>query len=192
MKKILIGGIAGGVVLFIWSFLTWVILPLHEPSLHKIPNEDAAISALQSNLDEHAVYIFPKGPGPSADQASEDAWMKKMKRGPTGMIIYDPRGTDPMMPHQMVIGLILDILSAMIVVWFLSRSTALGSQFIGRVAFCSMFGIFVSIFDHLMTWNWMGFPGDFVHAMMIDAVLGWILAGVAIAALVRMPRPAVS
>ena len=74
MKKILIAGIAGGIILFIWSFMAWVLLPLHEPTMHKIPNEEAVIAALQSNVTAKGVYIFPKSPGMSADKATMDTW----------------------------------------------------------------------------------------------------------------------
>ena len=188
MKKSIIGGIVGGVILFIWSFLAWVIMPLHEPTLHQITNEDAAISALQSHLDKRAVYVFPKNPGMAADKAASEAWTEKVKRGPSGLIVYEPSGTNPMMPGQMLIGLILDILAAWVACWFLARSIALNAPYIARVAYCGMFGIFVSVFSHLMAWNWMGFPVDYTSAMIIDSMLSWVLAGLGIAAVVKAPK----
>src|SRR5437867_9728046 len=166
--KSIAGAVVGGCILFAWSFLAWTMLPLHEPTMHKIADEDAVISALQPQLNDKAVYFFPKGPGMSENNAATEAWTAKMKRGPTGMIVYNPSGSDPVMPRQMVYGLILDILSAWIVCWFLMRSTAMNSSFMSRVVYCSMFGIFVSVFAHLMSWNWMSFPRDFTTAMVID------------------------
>lgn len=188
MKKTVVGGIVGGIILFVWSFLAWVLLPLHEPALHQITNEDAAILALQPLLNEKAVYIFPKNPGTSSDKAAMDAWEAKLKRGPSGLIVYDPSGSDPMMPGQMIIGLVLDILSAWLVCWFLIRSTAFNASFVSRVAYCGMFGLFVSLFSHLMNWNWMGFPVDFTSRLIIDSLLGWIIAGLGISAVVKMPQ----
>ncbi len=185
MKKMLLGALVGGIILFIWSFAAWVFLPLHTPHLHGIPNEDAVISSLKSSLDKEAVYIFPHNPGMGADSASMDSWTKKMKRGPAGLIIYTPSGSDPVMPGQMVVGFILDILSAAIVSWFLLRSTALSSSYVARVMYCGMFGIFVSFFTHLMNMNWMGFPLDFTTGLIIDGIVGWILAGLGIAAFVK-------
>src|SRR5271169_1543206 len=135
MNKMLLGALVGGIILFVWSFAAWVFLPLHTPHLHDIPNEDAVISSLKSSLDKEGVYIFPHNPGMGADSASMDSWMKKMKRGPAGLIIYTPNGSDPFMPGQMVVGLILDIISACIVAWFLLRSTALSSTYFTRVTY---------------------------------------------------------
>ncbi|HEV8538006.1 MAG TPA: hypothetical protein VGR15_03690 [Bacteroidota bacterium] len=191
MKKTIVGGIVGGIILFVWSFLAWVLLPLHEPTLHQIPDEDAAISALQPLLNEKAVYVFPKMPPMGADQATVDKCIAKIKRGPVGMIVYDPAGSDPMMPGQMAVGLIVNILSAWVVAWFLIRSTAVNASFISRVAYCGMFGVFVSLFAHLTNWNWMGFPVDFTSRMVIDALLSWIIAGLGIASIVKMPKEAI-
>jgi hypothetical protein len=185
--KSIIGGIVGGVILFGWSFLAWVILPLHEPTLHKISDEEAVVSALQSHLGEKGVYALRKNPGMN-DKAAMDAWTEKVKRGPNGLIAYDPAGSDPMMPGQMAVGLVLDILAAWIACWFLARSIALNAPYLARVAYCGMFGVFISVFSHLMAWNWMGFPVDYTSAMIIDSMVSWILAGLGIAAIVKAPR----
>jgi hypothetical protein len=187
MKKTLIAGLVGGVILFVWSFLAWTVFPLHEPSLHRMTNEDAVIAALQPQLRDKAVYMFPKGPGMSADKATMDAWTEKMRRGPTGLIFYDPQGSDPMMASQMVIGLILDILSAALIAWFLARSTAMTASFLARAAYCAMFAIFVSVYTHLMSWNWMGYPVDFTVGLILDGIIGCFLAGLGIAAIIKPP-----
>ena len=92
----------------------------------------------------------------------------------------------PMMPAQMVVGCIISLLSALLASWLLSRSTAVASSFISRVAFCGTLGIFLSVGTHLLNWNWMGYPLDYTTAMVADAVLGWLLAGVGIASVVKV------
>ncbi len=72
-----------------------VILPLHEPTMHKIPNEDAVIAALQSNVTAKGLYIFPKSPGMTADKATMDTWEQKLRRGPMGSVGYDQRDLTP-------------------------------------------------------------------------------------------------
>jgi hypothetical protein len=188
MNKSVLGAIAGGVILFIWTFLAWTALPLHGPTLHQIGNEEEVIAALRSHLDKKAVYLFPGSPGAGADKAAQDAWEEKVRRGPNGYIIYDPAGADPFMPMQMLYGLILDILSAWVVCWFLARSVALNASYTGRVAYCAMFGLFSALFTNLMAWNWMSVAVDYTSAMIIDAIVGWILAGLGIAAIVKAPR----
>ena len=191
MKKILIGGIAGGVALFIWSALAWTVLPLHKPSMHSIPNEDAVISALKTNIGTKGVYLFPALPGSTGDTPAEqpsaamESATRKMQQGPVGLIVYDPSGTDPFMASQFIVGLILDLVAAFLAGWFLSRSTALASSFFSRVMFCGVLGIFVSLASYLPGWNWMGYPMDYTTAMVADTIAGWLIAGIAIAAIVK-------
>ena len=140
------------------------------------------------------MYFFPGMPhadgAPSPE--AEKAWTEKYQRGPTGMIMYDPQGTNPMMPMQMVTGIILNILSALIVAWFLSRSTAVASSYIARVAYCGMFGVFLMLASQLLSWNWFHEPNDWAAGLIIDDLVAWLLAGLGIAALVKKPAGAFS
>ncbi|MBI4548255.1 MAG: hypothetical protein HY707_09760 [Ignavibacteriae bacterium] len=187
MKKIILAAITGGIILWVWGFLAWVVFPLHKPSIRNISNEDAVIEVLRTNMDAKGVYIFPGMPA-DYNQASMEAYTQKYMRGPMGMIIYDPQGSDPMMASQFINGLIIFIISAFLAAWFLSRSTAAASSYFARVLFCGMLGIVVSVFTYLSAWNWMGYPLDYTTAMMIDAIVGWLLAGFGIAAIVKVAK----
>ncbi len=93
-----------------------------------------------------------------------------------------------MMTGHMAGGVLLDILSALVVAWFLARSTAMTSSYFSRVVYCGMFGVFVAVFTHLMNWNWMGFPMDFTSGLIIDGIVGLLLAGLGIAAIVNRQK----
>jgi hypothetical protein len=157
-------------------------------------NEDAVIAAMQTSMDKKAVYVFPSmpkfEPGTTSDQrkAATEVWSQKYQRGPTGMIIYDPSGSERMMPVQMIVGFVLEILIAFLAAWFLLRSTAAASGYFARVVYCGMLGIFVSFVTHLTNWNWMGYPFDYTTAWIFDNVVGWLLAGLGIAAVVKLPK----
>ena len=187
MKQVLIAGVVGGLILWVWGFLAWAILPLHTPSMHNIQTEDPVIEVMQNSMQTEGVYVFPAMPADMSDEAGHEAWVSKHKRGPVGMIIYNPDGSDPMMPSQMVVGFLIFVITASIAAWFLSRSTAAASPYMARVAYCGMIGIFISFISHLTAWNWMGFPFVYTSAMMIDSVLGWLLTGFGIAGIVKAP-----
>ena len=66
--KILLSGILAGIVMFIWTSVAHMALPLGEAGLREIPNESAVLSAMQSNIgDQTGLYIFP-GPGVAKTQ----------------------------------------------------------------------------------------------------------------------------
>lgn len=186
MKKLLLSALVGGIVLFLWGWLTWV-LPVHSNSIRTINNEEAVVSALKINIEEKGVYTFP-GMKQSEDPAVVEEWKQKYEEGPVGMIIYDPEGKSPMNAGQIIIGLIISILSAYFTAWFLSRSTAAASSYLARVAYCGMLGIFISVAVHLVNWNWMDYPIDYTVGWIIDAVIGWLIAGLVIASIIKVNR----
>lgn len=185
MKKIIIAGIVGGLILFVWGFLVNAVIPLHSPSLRSIPNEDAVIGVLQSTLITPGVYIFP-GMVTDKQPSSIEAYTQKYQRGPLGMIIYRPTGADPFMASQMIVGLLIAIISGILAAWFLSRSTAMMSKYFTRVIFCGMLGVFVTFFIHINSWNWYFYPLDYTTANIADTILGWLLAGLGIGAIIKI------
>jgi hypothetical protein len=185
MKRILIAGIVGGLIMFAWGVIANALIPLHTPSLHNIPNEDAVVTALQTNLSTPGVYLFPGMPA-DRQQSTMDAYIQKYKRGPLGMIIYRPDGADPFMAGQMITGLIIAFLSAILAAWFLSRSTAMMSKYLRRVIYCGMLGIFISVFANLNYWNWYYYPLDYTTANIADTIIGWLLAGLGIGAIIKL------
>ncbi len=58
--RILIAGILGGIVMFIWTSIAHMALPLGEAGINEIPNESAVLGAMQSSIgDKTGLYIFP-------------------------------------------------------------------------------------------------------------------------------------
>ncbi len=194
MKQLLLGALAGAVILFVWGFLAWAVLPLHKASFRPVPNEDAVVSALGGNIGTGGVYYFPGIPEETANTSAEqrkanmDAYVHKHQAGPIGVVMFHPGGADPMMVGQFIGGFIIYLIAAFIASWFLSRSTAAGSTYIARVAFCGTLGVFVSFAAHLPAMNWTYFPMDYTTAMVADALIGWLLAGLALAAIVKAPK----
>ncbi len=191
MVKLITGAIVGGIILFLWGWLSWSAIPLHSASIHYINNEESVITAMNVAMDKKGVYIFPGMPS-SSDPAAMEEWTQKYQRGPIGMIIYDPEGSEPVVPARMILGFILGVISCFVASWFLSRSTAAASSYLARVTFCGMLGIFISLTAHLVNWNWMGYPLDYTLSWVMDAVAGWLLAGLGIAAFVKMPKAPVT
>jgi len=132
MKKVIIGGVLGAVIMFIWSFIAWTVVPLHNSTMRNVANEDSLLAVMRTSMNAKTVYIFPGMP-PVSDMTAQQkeetmkAWEQKYMKGPTGMIFYDPNGSNPMMPVQMVIGFIICFLSAALAGWLLARSTAITS-----------------------------------------------------------------
>ena len=50
MKKILIGSLVGTLIMFIWSFLAWMILPIHANTYMYTPAQDNILKVLQDGF----------------------------------------------------------------------------------------------------------------------------------------------
>ena len=96
--KILLAGILGGIVMFIWTSVAHMSLPLGEAGIHEIPNESAVLSAMQSNIgDQTGLYIFPgSGVGNNATRQEKNEAMRhmaeKMAANPSGILMYHVLG----------------------------------------------------------------------------------------------------
>ncbi len=194
MKNQLLGGIVGGVILFFWGALVWAVLPLHTDWMKTPVNEDAVLAAMKGSMGEKGVYYLPAMPArenrtPAEYEALQKEQQRKMEAGPAAMVVYAPAGMPSASAGRMILGLVISFLSAFLASWLLARSTAFNAGYLARVAFCGVLGVFVSVVIHLVNFNWMGYPGDYTVAMIVDTVGGWIVAGLGIAAIVKYKEP---
>src|SRR5438067_12561450 len=93
--RIFVAGILGGGVMFIWTSIAHMMLPLGETGIKEIPNESAVFAAMQSNMgDKTGLYIF-RGPGVGANatrlekQEAMKKAMEKLATEPSGILRHN-------------------------------------------------------------------------------------------------------
>ncbi len=86
-KKIVLGGIVAGIVVFIWGAISHMVLGLGEIGIKGLPNEDAVLSVLKANATESGFYFFPWVEMRGASKEQMDAWTEKYRTGPAHRII---------------------------------------------------------------------------------------------------------
>jgi len=188
--RILIAGILGGIVMFIWNFVAHDLLPLGEMGVRIMTNEDAVTSALQTNLgDTSGFYIFPSGgltPGAAAEQkkAAMQKAEEQMAAGAAGVLIYRPKRIFNF-PKRLIIQFATDVAEALLAVFLLAQTGING--FGGKVGFVLTAGILAAITTNIPYANWYGFPKDFTLGQMITQILGFLLVGIVAALLVKKP-----
>ncbi|HRI24611.1 MAG TPA: hypothetical protein PLZ45_08020 [Ferruginibacter sp.] len=81
MKKMIVGALVGGLILFVWQFLTWGALNLHEAQQKYTPKQDSILSYLNSQFSEDGAYFLPTyAPGTSREEMEKQ--MKARKASP--------------------------------------------------------------------------------------------------------------
>ena len=187
--KILLAGIFGGIVMFIWTSIAHMALPLGEAGLGEIPNESADLSAMQSNIgDQTGLYIFPgPGLGKNATRQEKNEAMKhmgeKIAMNPSGILMYHPPGRPLVLGKLLGIEFGTELLEAIMVVFLLAQTRI--ASFAGRVGFVLVAGILAAIATNVSYWNWYGFPCVYTASYMFIQIVGFFLVGIVAAFMLR-------
>jgi len=193
MKKIILGGTLGGLVLFVWSAIA------HMPPIGTAgerivasSNEPAVLKALSDSMTERALYMVP-GLDPKRPAAEQQAWSVRYEHGPAAVVAFSPRPADRAWAgSSFATFFIVEFLGAILVGLLgatigISLSGTLG--FWPRALVLAMVGVISTIDIDGSYWNWYGFPTSFFLAQCVDHVGGWFLAGLVIAGVCRPVRP---
>src|SRR5262245_5839686 len=107
MKRVLLPGILGGLLVFVWSAISHIALPIGSMGLKTIPNnEDAVLTAMKSGIQEPGIYFMPGHDMSRSPNAEE---IRKYEAGPTAFLIYQPTGGEMMTPGQLTRQALFDI-----------------------------------------------------------------------------------
>ena len=187
--KILLAGVLGGIVMFIWTSIAHMALPLGEAGLGEIPNESTVLGVMQSNIGEQTgLYIFPgPGLGKNATRQEKQEAMKhmgeKIATNPSGILMYHPPGRPLVLGKLLGIEFVTELLEAILVVFLLAQTRI--ASFAGRVGFVLVAGILAAIATNVSYWNWYGFPCVYTASYMFIQIVGFFLVGIVAAFMLR-------
>ncbi len=179
--RVLVAGLIGGIVMFLWGVAAHTALGLGAVGTRLPVNENVALSGLQEGLGDRAgIYMLPAlDPQHMGDPAVVRAYSIKAVRSPYAWVVYQPRGTDMMqMGPQITRQWASDTLAALALA-FVMGLAALG--FRRRLAVAAAAAVFAWLSTMLPYWNWYRFPLDFTLATLAGQLIGWLLAGAAMA-----------
>ena len=193
--RVLLAGILGGIVMFIWTSIAHMALPLGEAGITEIPNESAVLNSMQSNIgDKTGLYIFPGlGVGKNASRQEKNEAMKRMSEkiaaNPSGIRMYHAPGRPFAFGKSLGIEFGTELLESISVVFLLAQTRI--ASFAGRVGFVFVAGILAAITTNVSYWNWYGFPSVYTASYMLIEIVGFILVGVAAGLVLRKRSPAI-
>ena len=179
--RVLVAGLIGGIVMFLWGVAAHMALGLGEVGLRLPANENVALSGLQEGLGGKAgVYMLPAlDPKQMNDPSVVQAYSIKAVRSPYAWVVYQPQGTDMMqMGPQIGRQWASDTLSALALAFVMGLAVV---GFRRRLAIAAAAAIFAWLSTMLPYWNWYRFPLDFTLAALVEQLIGWLLAGAAMA-----------
>jgi hypothetical protein len=171
MKKIVIGAIVGGIIIFICQTLSWTILDLHRPANQYTANQEEIMTFLDGKITEDGSYFLPTYPEGSSNEVME----KHMKEaeGKSWAVIAYHKKLEMNMGMNIFRGLIVDILMMGLFCWILSRfgNPSFSNIFIASLLTGSI--VFLNVPYTVHIW----FETFDLGAYLIDSLVGWGLAG---------------
>ncbi|HEV2096722.1 MAG TPA: hypothetical protein VGQ82_09470 [Chthoniobacterales bacterium] len=186
--RIFVAGILGGIAMFIWSSIAHMALPLGEAGIREIPAEDTVLASLKFAIgDTHGLYLFPGpalGPNPSREQKGEAMrrMAEKAARGPNGLLLYHPSRPFTM-GRWLAIEFATELIESILAVFLLAQTRIL--TFGGRITFMTVAGVLAAIATNIPYWNWYGFPAVYTAAYMFTQIVGFMVAGLTAALVLR-------
>jgi hypothetical protein len=176
--RILLAGLVGGVVVFIWATIAHVATPLATAGLKPLPSEAATVATLRAALgDTPGLYFFPylEGAGSKA-MADQKA---RMQLGPTGLLAYQAPGSPAFMPRQLLVELLVEIGESLLAAAVIAAAPGVGR----RLGVAVAIGAIAAVSTNVSYWNWYGFSGAYTLANAFTELMKYVFAGVAITAM---------
>jgi hypothetical protein len=176
--RVLLGGVLGGIAIFMWGFVFWAVLPFAKDNLPELPNIAAVARSLDAAIPESGTYLFPSREGASDMK-------ERYAEGPVGMIVFRKGGVDIEDPMIYLKGLVHFMACAAIAGGIMS--TVIGSlkTYGSRVLFVFRLGLFAGVAVNVAKAIWWHAPTDFLFLDCAFHFVGWGVAGFAIAAVVK-------
>jgi hypothetical protein len=180
--RVILAGILGGVVLFLWLTIAHMATPLATIGISQLPAEKPVTDALKANIPQAGFYFYPGMDVPfdaprAQRQAAMPAYLSKYAAGPVGVLVYRPVGGAMMTPGQLLAELLNNLLQGLalaMILALLASHTVRSGAFVGFAA-----GICAATATNVSYWNWYGFPANYTAAAIVTELVGYLLMGVA-------------
>jgi len=184
-KKVVIGGILAGVLMFIWSSIAHTALPIGEMGLSTIPNEDVVLAAMKANMNAPGLYFLPGHEyfvaPPAQREAAMKAMMEKQKTSGSAIVVYHPNGGEEISGKTLGLEFLSDLFAGWILAFALWAALPRVVSFGGRVVFVTALGLLPFIVSDFSQWNWYGYPARYEFGQILDYGVGALLAGILLA-----------
>ena len=188
--RVLVAALLGGMAIFFWGFVAHMLLPLGEAGMRPLPYEAKLLPAISATLNEPGLYIFPwpeSAPGTPmpVNQKTQAAVADLYKNSPHGLLLFHPPAGAMLTTGQLLAEFATNCAAALIAAVLVNLVVSSLRSFGGRFLFVTTLGLIAGIAVNVPYWNWYEFPTAFTLAEILEHVVGFAVAGLVIAALVK-------
>ena len=182
MKKILIGSLVGAVILFVWSAVSWMMLPIHLHSFHYTPAQDSILNVLKNSGLATGAYMLPMADNREAS-AFDSEYQKKSEElmhscvGKPAASIFYVSSVHDMTAMHFIKGFLYNFIAMFCACMLLSLAYQSNASFFMRWWMVMLIAIIYIMQGPMSGHNWMWEPWHYTKGFIYDAFIGWGLSG---------------
>ena len=185
LKQIIIGGLLGGITLFMWGFVSWAAMDWHHNTVQSHSGVEAVVENISDHLPETGVYYFPPMTFDKSDTEAMEAWMERHKNEPHGMIFYNATPGEAMPPSRLLRGFMTDVIASMMATVLLLIALPGLQTYWSRVFYVLALGVFAIMSVHLVNGVFHDMPFTWTVGVGLDLTVSWLLVGLVFGALFK-------
>tara|TARA_B110000091_G_scaffold198331_1_gene227235 strand:+ start:74 stop:616 length:543 start_codon:yes stop_codon:yes gene_type:complete len=173
MKKHLIFSVIGGLIFFVWGFISWAGANLHEEEQTYTPLESEVLSAIASTGLKTGMYALGQGDKTLGMDAQWNDWVANFKGKPWGRLNYQPN-----MQVTMEMNLFRSFTKCLVIAAILNAILGMINTPVMKttITFCVAIGFMGFMSEFYTSYIWYKTPGIYAH--ILDATVPWELVGV--------------
>lgn len=164
--------------LFVYSFLSWTVLPIHSSDWSDLDNDDALRGSVRGLKLPPGVYLFPRAKDHAAAKTPE--FQAKYAEGPFGILtIMGPVN----MARHLGLTFLVFACATVLIAYLGSVTLPRGASFGKVMQTMATAGILTYCFSFLPSGIWFGGRGRAMLACFIDGLVFGTLTGLSFAVL---------
>ena len=172
MKNHILFTLIGGVILFIWSFISWAGINFHIDEQCYTPLESELLSVIAETGIEPGMYALGQGDASKGQEAQWAEWEADFEGKPWAVLNYIEK-SEMTMGMNLFHGFSMNLLVAAILFLILNQIKALNYR--QAIIICVSIGFIAFMMEYYNGYIWFKSPGIYAH--LLDAVVPWTLLG---------------
>ncbi len=166
MKSVWKASLLGGLTVFLWSNVSWMMLPFHRQSFQPFQHEADVMHMMDFAVPASGIYLSPH-------QSSEEV----VSAVPLAFVSYSKEGMRPL-KQAIALSFFIHVFGAFVLTLFFRGAALL--TFGKALLMGALYGLAIGFVGYGPNWVWWHFSDHFTLVAVIDCLVGWTLAGAVI------------
>jgi hypothetical protein len=184
MVRLFLGSLVVALVLWIWSTVFYVVLPIPYYTMSQTADDLAAGEALRKHFPESGTYILP-------GRYADDATRKEMRsNGPVATVYIARDGFPEVSARQIAIGTFNSVVIGLLLGVAMMLLRKYTTDYWSHVAIGTTFGMAYTAYPRFADIIWSAFPPGYQLMMIFSDGFSWILITMVMARFIVPRKPA--